>query len=67
MLAATQSVGAEWTNDGVRVFTLAPDGKILTNQAEPDSSPLAGSITHKWPVYDTAGNLIGYLPIMDIQ
>lgn len=50
------------TSGGVETFAVVnSSGIIRTNQTAAATTP--GSVTHKMPIYDTSGTLVGYIPI----
>lgn len=50
-------------NTGAVKFAIEPDGDIRTARSEAGST--LGSVVKKLPIYDAAGNLLGYIPIYD--
>lgn len=44
-------------------FAISTDGKIKTNQATANTNPPSGATAKKLAIYDTAGALLGYVPV----
>lgn len=49
---------------GSRIFGIAADGRILTNQAEPGFTTL-GTVVGRMAIRDSSDTIIGYVPLYD--